>query len=62
MFLKCMCQISAFEEPIKHSPLVMLDGNVTEEAIDHACHFCAANHIPGTIMLVAPVRFVLASV
>ena len=26
----------------------MLDGNITEEAIDHACHFCAANHIPGT--------------
>ncbi|KAL9961537.1 hypothetical protein ACROYT_G030495 [Oculina patagonica] len=38
--------ISAFEEPIKHAPIVMLDGNITEEAIDHACHFCAANHIP----------------
>lgn len=38
--------ISAFEEPIKHAPLVMVDGNITEEAIDHACHFCAANHIP----------------
>ena len=25
----------------------MMDGNITEEAIDHACHFCAANHIPG---------------
>jgi len=25
----------------------MVDGNITEEAIDHACHFCAANHIPG---------------
>lgn len=38
--------IAAFEEPIKHAPLVMLDGNITEEAIDHACYFCAANHIP----------------
>lgn len=27
----------------------MVDGNITEEAIDHACHFCAANHIPGTV-------------
>ena len=42
------CQISAFEEPIKHAPLVMLDGNITQEAIDHACSFCATNHIPGT--------------
>ena len=25
----------------------MLDGNITQEAIDHACSFCAANHIPG---------------
>ena len=25
----------------------MVDGNITEEAIDHACRFCAANHIPG---------------
>lgn len=38
--------ISAFEEPIKHAPLVMLDGNITQEAIDHACSFCATNHIP----------------
>lgn len=41
------CQISAFEEPIKHAPLLMLDSNITQEAIDHACSFCAANHIPG---------------
>lgn len=41
------CKISAFEEPIKHAPLLMLDGNITQEAIDHACSFCAANHIPG---------------
>ena len=40
-------QISAFEEPLKHAPLVMLDANITQEAIDHACSFCAANHIPG---------------
>jgi len=38
--------ISAFEEPLKHAPLVMLDANITQEAIDHACSFCAANHIP----------------
>lgn len=29
----------------------MLDGNITEEAIDHACYFCTANHIPGTTLL-----------
>ncbi|PFX11514.1 Pseudouridine kinase, partial [Stylophora pistillata] len=38
--------ILAFEEPIKHAPLVMLDGNITEEAIDQVCYFCAANRIP----------------
>lgn len=34
----------------------MLDGNITEEAIDHACYFCAANHIPGTTMLMLSVE------
>lgn len=38
--------ISAFEEPIKHAPLVMLDGNISQESIDHVCSFCAANKIP----------------
>jgi len=40
-------QILAFEEPIRHAPLVMLDSNISQEAIDHACSFCGENHIPG---------------
>lgn len=38
--------ILAFEEPIRHAPLVMLDSNISQEAIDHACSFCGENHIP----------------
>lgn len=38
--------ILAFEESIKHAPLVMLDANLSQESIDHACSFCGENHIP----------------
>ncbi|XP_015750700.1 PREDICTED: pseudouridine kinase-like, partial [Acropora digitifera] len=38
--------ILAFEEPIRHAPLVMLDSNISQEAIDHACGFCGENRIP----------------
>ena len=40
-------QISGFEEPISHAPLVIVDGNISEEAIKCVCDMCATHQIPG---------------
>ena len=40
-------QISAFEEPIRSAPMVVIDGNVDEAVVHYAIQLCKKHRIPG---------------
>ena len=40
--------MSAFEETVSRSPIVIIDGNIEEEVIDYCIELCGKHCIPGT--------------
>ena len=42
--------MSAFEETVSRSPIVIIDGNIEEEVISYCIELCRKHCIPGTYM------------
>jgi hypothetical protein len=40
--------VSAFEETVSRSPIVIIDGNIEEEVIGYCIELCRKHCIPGT--------------
>jgi hypothetical protein len=43
----CCCQVSGFEESIKNAPLVVVDGNISNETMEFVLQLCSQHNIPG---------------